>query len=252
MFMRIGSNVSSQVVVSSLAPELWYDATDMGIVILDNTAVSSWKDKSGNGYDATQPTSASRPTYRTNQVNGKPTIQFDGSNDHLHLPSGALGILRNIAGATVFVVYKASTDLTIQTNVWFSSDVAGGAKLWVRKSASNLYQTQGRRLNFADESIETISSTTTNSGNYILQSVKYDYQNTLQEQYLNNSLDGQNLTFQTSGNTSDVNSDNAVLGATVTANFLNGNIGEVIIFNRTLNTAEFTNVNKYLMAKWGL
>lgn len=221
-------------------------------VISDYTSMRIWKDKSINGYHSTQTTSANRPTYRSNQIDSKATIQFDGTDDNLHLASGALSILNNVVGTTIFIVYKATTDLTIQTPIFFSTGTAlGSIRLSLRKSATNTFSTFGRRLD-ADVSAENVGSTTTNLGNYILQSVKYDYQNTLQEQYLNNTLEGQNLTFQTSGNTSNTDSLGASLGASNATNFLNGNIAEVIVFNKTLSTAEFNNVSKYLMAKWGL
>jgi hypothetical protein len=219
-------------------------------IISDFTSVRIWKDKSINGYHAEQATSANRPTYRSNQIDSKATIQFDGTDDFLSLPSGALGILRNVGGATVFVVYKASTDLTLQSGIYFSTTSAGSIRLQLRKTALNVFATSGRRLDA--DTLETINSSTTNAGNYILQSVKVDYQNTSIQQFLNNTLDGQDLTFQTSGNTSDTDSLNAILGATNSGSYLNGNIAEVIVFNRTLSTTEFTNVNKYLMAKWGL
>ena len=220
-------------------------------VISDYTSMRIWKDKSGNGYDATQTTSASRPTYRTSQVNGKPTIQFDGTDDHLHLASGSLGILRNVSGATVFVVAKYSTDLTQQSIFWFSNGTgAGQTRLQFRKSATNTFSVVGRRLDA--DTAQVVTSTTTNIGNYIVQSVRVDYQNTLLQQFLNNTLDGESLSFQTLGNTSDTDSLNAFLGSANSTNFLNGNIAEVIVFNKTLSTAEFNNVNIYLMAKWGL
>jgi hypothetical protein len=220
-------------------------------IISDFTSVRIWKDKSINGYDATQATSANRPTYRSNQIDSKATIQFDGTDDFLSLPSGALGILRNVAGATIFLVAKHSTDLTVQTGVWFTNGTAAGqVRILLRKSASNFFNTSGRRLDA--DTAESVTSTTTNVGNYILQSAKIDYQNTLLEQFLNNTLDGQDLIYLTSGNTSDTDSLNASLGATNIGSYLNGNIAEVLIYNRTLSTAEFTNVNKYLMAKWGL
>jgi hypothetical protein len=220
-------------------------------IISDFTSVRIWKDKSINGYHAEQATSANRPTYRSNQIDSKATIQFDGTDDFLSLPSGALGILRNVAGATIFLVAKHSTDLTVQTGVWFTNGTAAGqVRILLRKSASNFFNISGRRLDA--DTAESVTSTTTNVGNYILQSAKIDYQNTLLEQFLNNTLDGQDLIYLTSGNTSDTDSLNASLGATNIGSYLNGNIAEVLIYNRTLSTAEFTNVNKYLMAKWGL
>ena len=221
-------------------------------IISDFTSVRIWKDKSINGYDATQATSANRPTYRSNQIDSKATIQFDGSDDFLSLPSGALGILRNVAGATIFLLYKASTDLTIQTALWVSNGIsANQIRVQSRKTATNTFSAFGRRLD-ADASAQNVASTTTNVGDYILQSIKVDYQNTLLEQFLNNTLQGQSLTFQTSGNTSDTDALVTNLGGTNTGSNLNGNIAEILIYNRTLSTAEFTNVNKYLMAKWGL
>jgi hypothetical protein len=49
----------------------------------DNTAVSSWADRSGNGHDASQATGASQPTFRTGQQGGNGGVDFDGSNDFL-------------------------------------------------------------------------------------------------------------------------------------------------------------------------
>jgi len=221
-------------------------------VISDYSSMRIWKDKSINGYHATQATSANRPTYRSNQIDSKATIQFDGTDDSLSLPSGALSILNNVAGASIFIVYKATTDLTLQTPLWISSGTSvNQSRVNLRKSATNTFSSFGRRLD-ADATAQNVQSTTTNIGNYILQSVKFDYQNTLLEQYLNNSLEGQSLTFQTSGNTSNTNSLSFTLGSTNSSSFLNGNMAELIIYNKTLSTAEFNNVNKYLMAKWGL
>ncbi|MDX1959961.1 MAG: hypothetical protein SFU98_15425 [Leptospiraceae bacterium] len=49
----------------------------------DNTQVTTWSDSSGNGYDATQGTGVNQPIFRTNALNGLPVIRFDGTNDFL-------------------------------------------------------------------------------------------------------------------------------------------------------------------------
>ena len=49
----------------------------------NNDALTTWSDRSGNGYDMAQSNAASKPIYKTNQVGGQPLVTFDGSNDFL-------------------------------------------------------------------------------------------------------------------------------------------------------------------------
>jgi hypothetical protein len=49
----------------------------------DNTAVSTWTDRSGSGYDFAQATGANQPTLQTGEVGGSPIVRFDGSSDYL-------------------------------------------------------------------------------------------------------------------------------------------------------------------------
>ena len=48
----------------------------------DNDAVGTWTNRTGSD-NATQATAANKPIYKTNQLNGNPVVQFDGSNDNL-------------------------------------------------------------------------------------------------------------------------------------------------------------------------
>jgi hypothetical protein len=49
----------------------------------DNTAVSTWADRSASGYDFSQATGANQPTLQTGEVGGSSIVRFDGSNDKL-------------------------------------------------------------------------------------------------------------------------------------------------------------------------
>lgn len=62
--------------------------------------IASWTDESGNGKDATQGTSAARPTGVTNVYNGKSCARFDGVNDLLTHSS--------VTGAAAWLVVKGS------------------------------------------------------------------------------------------------------------------------------------------------
>jgi len=66
--------------VNSLAPLAWYDASDEeSITLVDGNRVSRWADKSGNGWDAIENTASARPTYNQYQQNGLPLITCRGS-----------------------------------------------------------------------------------------------------------------------------------------------------------------------------
>lgn len=58
----------------------------------NNTAVSSWEDRSGNSRNANQSNTASQPTFQTNQSGGNGVVRFDGSNDQLSLTSNLASV----------------------------------------------------------------------------------------------------------------------------------------------------------------
>eukprot|EP00962_Isochrysis_galbana_P043172 scaffold16362_cov165-Isochrysis_galbana.AAC.1 len=59
---------------------VWYDADDSSTIVVDSLSrVSQWNDKSGNGYNVSQSTSARQPSYVTNGVGGKASLSFNES-----------------------------------------------------------------------------------------------------------------------------------------------------------------------------
>lgn len=53
----------------------------------DGGTVGGLKDLTGNGRNFTQGTGTQQPLYKTNRLNGKPSILFDGSNDIMQTAS---------------------------------------------------------------------------------------------------------------------------------------------------------------------
>ncbi len=82
----------------------WFKAD--GITGLgDGDSVAIWEDASANNKDATQSTISFRPIYRTNVLNGKPALRFDGANDRLVSP-GQNNIWGLVNDFTVFAVMR--------------------------------------------------------------------------------------------------------------------------------------------------
>lgn len=50
--------------------------------LANNASVSTWNSRTGTN-NATQGTAANQPIYKTNQFNGNPVVEFDGTNDGL-------------------------------------------------------------------------------------------------------------------------------------------------------------------------
>ena len=73
------------------------DASDLnGDGIANNpangTAVSAWTGADGTSSKvAAQATSGNRPTFVTSGINGKPSVQFDGTDDWLAFSSAQIG-----------------------------------------------------------------------------------------------------------------------------------------------------------------
>lgn len=94
---------------SAIQNRIWYKAdagvfSDAGITSAGaGSQVQQWNDQSGVGNNAVQATSAYRPTYRLNVVNGFPALRFSGSN---FITAGAFPGIANNVGYTYLVVVK--------------------------------------------------------------------------------------------------------------------------------------------------
>lgn len=62
--------------------KLWLKA-DAITGLADADPVTTWPDSSGLGHDVGQATAAKKPTYQTNEINGKPVVRFDAVDDFL-------------------------------------------------------------------------------------------------------------------------------------------------------------------------
>ena len=90
-----------------ISTALWLDAADASTITTVSGAVSQWNDKSGNGRNASQATSGSRPIVVTASQNSLNGISFDGVDDHLVFSSALLG-----ATHSLFILFKPTLEAT--------------------------------------------------------------------------------------------------------------------------------------------
>ena len=72
----------------------------------DNTALSSWADRSGNANDVSQSTPANQPTFQTAEQGGNGIVRFDGSNDVL--TRAEIGISSPVKGTLICFLKRNS------------------------------------------------------------------------------------------------------------------------------------------------
>lgn len=90
-------------------------------------AVDSITDLSGNGFNATQGTAASRPTFVTGVVNGRSAYRLDGVDDFAAFSRSGLDLFRNRTGYSVYVVSTTGTSSSaIKSLVYASANSSTG------------------------------------------------------------------------------------------------------------------------------
>jgi hypothetical protein len=189
-----------------------------GTGALDNGFVTKWYDQSGNGYNATQTTAVNQPKIVSGgsliTENGKPSIEFDGSNFYLDLNLTQAKNLTNSAYKAIAIVSKDSgitgvrnrtffIGLNTQTRITFINETSNnfdGAMNGYAGRVQITFNTQQQYLAFAEDL------------------------NGVQSFYLNSTTSGSN---NNGGTTNDAN--NAFLGYT-TVDYFNGTMQEVIMY----------------------
>lgn len=101
--------------------EGWYDAGTLGLS--DGASVSSWTDLSGNARHLIQGTGSLQPLFKVSQLNGKPSIRFDGVDDFLSVT----GVSFINSGMTATFVLKHLGQAAIGTLVGNAS--GGGLQI---------------------------------------------------------------------------------------------------------------------------
>jgi hypothetical protein len=125
--------------------KLWLKA-DSITGLNDGDPVATWPDSSGLANNATQGTSGNRPAFYSNVLNGKPVIRFDGSSDFFNLPN----LLNGATQAESFVVLKVDVATPATSKgLWKLGAVANST--WVRYPSTDgsIWEDFGNTANYA-------------------------------------------------------------------------------------------------------
>jgi hypothetical protein len=235
---------------AQLQPLAWYEASP-ATVTLAGTAVSEWRDRSGNGHHLTQTSSGNRPSYSATSWNGaSPSVTFDGSNDFLEYPASGGSLLNELAGSdqpfTVLLSWEPlDLDADYDLMQWDNGGVSGGNSLIeLRTNAAGGDESRYRHRR--GDGINSLLNTSTPKFFLNRRTTGFVFTGTALSIY-----DGDAVHLNGSSN------DQASLtlvryrlghGDNMP---LNGRISEVVITSWALSQAEYQLYRTYARGKWG-
>lgn len=202
---------------------MWLKADSLSLS--DGDPVGTWADSSGNANNATQSTSAQKPTYKATILNSLPVVRFDGTDDNLNLAT-------NITDGTVtifIVANKLNTgsykDILVLSNIAVYADLNNG----------NFGCYSGGDIDYGSG----IGST------HKLLYAKYNAYNDV-DLGINGSF-----VNKTTGVSGDARVASAISSAAGSQQ-LQGDIAEIIVYDSPLSNANRDSVHEYLRSKYAL
>ena len=226
---------------------LWLDGADpagTGVIPANGSTVTTWVDKSGNGYNFTNGSRAA-PTYTT----GALTFTGSGTNGaNTQVLSNASIPLSTTYSIFAVAVQNSSHPSYTGYNYILTANTTVNYYLNIGTGSSGYFATfTGYTVPTAAFNDTSVNSPNTTMLVQTLVGVTND--NTTLSPYLNGTL-----------MTTKVGTTNAVTGITVgdaptlslSAQNWNGNISEIIIFNSVISSTRRQQIEGYLAWKWGL
>ena len=209
----------------------------------DGDPVSTWNDTSGNGFNAAQSTAGQKPTYKINQMNGKPVVRFDGSNDVLTNSANATG------AQTWFLVYRQANTSGIQTIASLYDPSGATSYDEVALLTFGGYQNISLRMDYLSFGNSVGINPALDTSGHIL---AFNYNGAG-----NSTPSNYGITYDQTAQTTLVSStfarntgEGGTIGARPASNFLNGDLAEMIVYNGVLSASDYSGIQGYLYDKW--
>lgn len=229
-------------------PVLWLDAGS-GTTADGSGNLIQWNDKSPLNNHATQGIAANRPRLKNNELNNKPVVRFDGTNDDMVTPAVNLSTVQK---ADVFIVSKANNE---GIPLYHASVADGANNFHIIENHTNA--ANGLSANLKGLNSDLVSFKSNDSyACFKRYQVSFD-----------KALAGlAQIAIRVNG-VSITNSNGTVTGTEITNNLgnspftiggapgtsalhFNGDIAEIIVYNKILTATERNAMNSYLSKKY--
>ena len=218
----------------ALTPMIWLDATQLGLS--DGAAVAQFTDLSGNGRHFVQATTANKPTYRSSGINSLASVEADGVDDNMTL--AAFGT--QAAWSAMFVFKQTAAD-TGEDTFWSVSDYPSASSYKMIEKVSGVDGIAGITVNANPGS--SLIGITVAAGNVRVCLL---------------TANASSLVFRIGATTQNGSASNHSRANDLMRLFARGDgnysplmIGELMFFDRVLDTTDRNLLRDYFLTKWG-
>lgn len=230
----------------------WLDASDSSTITLNGSDVSQWNDKSTSGNNVVQATALNQPAYSLALQNGLNVVSF--TNPNFMATSGAVDFDTNDIESTVFIVTKGDSSVTgNQTLIGTASSVGNSGTLMNMQGGAPNGQTRYLHRQppgmAGGDSLVTAAGTVPDATAILLCYERIH--NINQEAFLSGSSIG-SISPSAGNHTSNITVGIGRLTPFLSDRYLEGFIAEIVMYDRSLNSAETLQVDTYLKAKWSV
>lgn len=260
----------------------WYDASDLSTLFSNDAAttavtadsqVAVWRDKSRLGNHLSQTTANNRPLYRASSVNGRPAIDFDGSNDSLATRDSSnnltfpldLAAAKQISLVCVSIADSGNTLLPFSLKRNNFPDYVSGFAFYTTSSSNRLDIVFGQGdgtvntstyVTFAHSNTATswhIASSSLNAtGGSVVGRYNGATQSLTQPGGSAGTMAASSWLSQGTGNHNICMGARGFSANNTLGQFMDGRIAELMLFTRVLTGSEFVIIERYLARKYGV
>ena len=242
---------------------LWLDASDATTITSVAGSVSQWTDKSASAYAFTQAVSTDQPTTGTRTINSKNVLDFDGTSDYLY-STAAISTWKFLHStvSTIFIVMQADASnayhCVISTEAGSTSRIGLNIPLQSTAVIDAICDKGVPGSGVYDAASGVSYNTSAMYATYKSDPANATAANRIQISKNAGSFGGGNA-LTNSPSTAD--SENSLtIGANLDlfggirypGGWMNGTIGEILIYNSALSGGDITSTQAYLATKWGI
>jgi hypothetical protein len=221
---------------------LWLKADSVGTYDIPTKEITSWTDRSGNGFNASQTTKAKKPLWRGyDGSKDKSYVAFDGTDDYMLINTNML----TSADFSMFFVFKQD-DTSADAEYIFNINTTAQQYVAVYCDTNVIYT----HISDSAGNSRTLSGGVANRWNIVELALQGDSMEMRINGADTDATIGSYATPVHSGNSS-VGARNQNSGSNI-SKYFDGNIQEAIVYNGFHTDKDRTSVRNYLSTKYNI